>query len=102
MELEKLKVIKSKKIRRMEEDNTRKKRWNALQMLTLEEAATAVEEKSTELKRELEKRDLPDEVKDIFNAVTCKSANEGINNNLIERVKKNTSLENEGRLIVDK
>ena len=101
-----MRVLYIETIKRMEEDNARRKKWSALQMIRLEEAADAVEEKSAELKRELEKSDAHNDVRDLLNAVICKSANEGINNDLMECLKKNTSLEDNLALmntrIVDK
>ena len=50
---------------RMEEDNTREKRLDALQIKRLEEAVATLKEKNAELQRDLEDRDVYNEVKGI-------------------------------------
>ena len=99
-------MIHNETIGRMKEENTREKRRNALQLRRVEAAVAALEEKNAELKKELEEKNLYNEVNDIVNVLICKSTRESVNNDLAECLKKNTSLEDELALmktqIVDK
>ena len=88
-------MLHSETIRRMKEENSNEKRRNAVQMKRLEEAVAILKDKSVELKKEQEEKTHHNEMKDIVNALICKSVHESINKDLAEFLKNNTCLEDE-------
>ena len=65
------------------------------QRKVIEEAKTALEDENIVLRKELRKRDLDGQAKDIVSAVLCKSLHATFNEDLAEYSNKNKSLEDE-------
>ena len=65
------------------------------QIKQLKEAQTALEDDNIVLRKELQKRDLDGQAKEIVSAVMWKSLHETFNEELVEYSKKNKSLEDE-------
>ena len=98
-QLDDMTVKNSEMMKKMEEKHSKERSHNAVQIKELEEAAAALEAENAELKKQLQKRDLYNQAKEVVSAAICKSMDENFNEELGECLKKNKILEDEVALL---